>query len=107
MHDLNLLAFFTIIGQRSTQEKHLEQFLFDIRRVSYSPPYNLTLMHKWILPFGLIQQIKIRIVHCLYQVVTGYSFWIKNVFLSLKIVLVLVNSVDPDEMMQYREKTLI
>ena len=39
-------------------------------------------------------------VHCIIPGVTGYNFH-KIVFLSLKIVFVLANSVDPDEMLHY------
>ena len=41
--------------------------------------------------------INFRWFHCRYRRVTGYNFEIK-----LKISLVLENSVDPDEMKQYR-----
>ena len=37
-------------------------------------------------------------VCCIYCGVTGYHFQVKIVFLSLKIVFGLANSVDPDEM---------
>ena len=37
-------------------------------------------------------------VHCVYRGVTGYNFQVIIVFLSLKIVFGLANSVDPDEM---------
>ena len=37
-------------------------------------------------------------VHCIYPEVTGYNFQVKIVFLSLKIVFALANSVNPDEM---------
>ena len=39
--------------------------------------------------------------HCKYQGVTGYNFQIKIVFNSPKIVFVLANSEDPDEMLHY------
>ena len=35
------------------------------------------------------------------QGVTGYNFKMKNVFLSLKIIFVVANSVDSDEMPHY------
>ena len=40
-------------------------------------------------------------VHCVYRGVTGYNFQQKSIFFSLKIVFVLANSVDPDEMPHY------
>ena len=45
--------------------------------------------------------INFGIVHCkyLYQGVEVYKFQIKIVFLSMTIVFVLANSVDPDEML--------
>ena len=51
--------------------------------------------------FLLVCYNKLGMVHCIYQGVTGYNFQIKIVFLSLMIVLVLGNSADPDEMLQY------
>ena len=44
---------------------------------------------------------KVGMVHCIYWGVMGYNFHIKNLFLSLKIVFVIANSVDPDEMPHY------
>ena len=40
-------------------------------------------------------------VHCIYRGVTGYKFQIKIVLLLLKIVFILANSVDLDEMPHY------
>ena len=40
-------------------------------------------------------------VHYIYGGVKGYDYQIKTVFLSLKIIFVLENSVDPDKMLHY------
>ena len=40
-------------------------------------------------------------VHCIYLGVTDYNFWPKLNFFFLKVILVLANSVDPDEMLCY------
>ena len=40
-------------------------------------------------------------VHCIYLGVTGHFFSTKIELLSLRIILVLANSVDPDEMLCY------
>ena len=40
-------------------------------------------------------------VHCIHLGVTGYNFLIRIAFLSLKMIFVLANSVDPDEIPLY------
>ena len=51
--------------------------------------------------FFLVWYNKPEMVHCIYPGVTGYNFLVKIVFLSLKIVFALANSVDSDEMPHY------
>ena len=47
--------------------------------------------------FLLVRYNKLEMVHCIYGEVTGYNNQIKIVFLSPKMVFVLANSLDPDE----------
>ena len=42
-----------------------------------------------------------RMVHCIYLGVAGYNFQKNIEFLSLKFIFVLVNSADPDEILQF------
>ena len=51
--------------------------------------------------FLLVRYNKLGTVNCIYGGVRGYNFQNKIVILSLKIVFVLENSVDPDEMLHY------
>ena len=50
--------------------------------------------------FHLDKCIKLGIVYCIIQGVTDYNFQINSSF-SLKIVFILANSVDHDEMLHY------
>ena len=57
--------------------------------------------------FLLVWCNKLWMVHCIYWGVTGYHFHIRIVFLSQKIIFVLANSVNSDEMLQKSSGTLL
>ena len=51
--------------------------------------------------FYLVLYNTLGMVHCIYGGVTGLNFQNNIVFSSMRIALVLANSVDPDEMQHY------